>query len=253
MRGISGKGGWVIISPRLSAPLVAYKSSHQCIIQISKSLFRDSLLIIRVMPASTTVLFVPGAWHSPDCFDAIVQTLEAANYATCKINLPSVNPPTHYLDFAADVAHIRAHIEAAADAGQSVVVVVHSYGTLPSNEAIKGLDIKSRREKGLNGGVTHLFFCCSSIIPEGQSLISAFGGNDLPWFMVSEDRLEVHPATPDEVFYNDCDDTQIKYAVAALRPHSYQTFHSPLERCPEHLPVLPPGYSDPINSAEDDG
>lgn len=179
------------------------------------------------MPASTTVLFVPGAWHSPDCFDEIIQSLEAANYATCKINLPSVNPPTHYLDFAADVAHIRAHIEAAADAGQNVVVVVHSYGSLPSNEAIKGLDIKSRREKGLKGGVTHLFFCCSFIIPEGQSLISAFGGNDLPWFMVSEDRLEVHPATPDEVFYNDCDDAQIKCAVAALRPHSYQTFHSP--------------------------
>lgn len=179
------------------------------------------------MPASTTVLFVPGAWHSPDCFDAIVQSLEADNYATCKINLPSVDPPTHYLDFAADVTHIRAHIEAAADAGQKVVVVVHSYGSLPSNEAIKGLDITSRQEKGLKGGVAHLFFCCSFIIPEGQSLISAFGGNDLPWFMVSDDRLEVHPATPDKVFYNDCDDAQIKDAVAALGPHSYQTFHSP--------------------------
>jgi hypothetical protein len=31
---------------------------------------------------------------------------------------------------------------------------------------------------------------------KGQSLISAFGGNDLPWFMASENRLEVHHVTP---------------------------------------------------------
>jgi hypothetical protein len=45
--------------------------------------------------------------------------------------------------------------------------------------------------------------------------------------MVSESRLEVQPATPDKVFYNDCDDAQIKKAMAALRAHSHQTFHSP--------------------------
>jgi pimeloyl-ACP methyl ester carboxylesterase len=179
------------------------------------------------MSESTAVLFVPGAWHSPDCFNTVIQGLESANYATCKIHLPSVNPPSHYLDFSADVAHIRTKIETAVDAGQNVVVVVHSYGSLPSNEAIEGLDIKTRQEKGLKGGVTHLFFCCSFVIPEGQSLISAFGGNDLPWFMVSDDRLEVHPATPEKVFYNDCDEVQVKDAVAALAAHSYQTFHSP--------------------------
>lgn len=179
------------------------------------------------MPESTTLLFVPGAWHSPDCFDPVIQRLKAANYSTCKVHLPSVNPPSHYLDFSADVSHIRTQIETAVDAGQNVVVVVHSYGSLPTNEAIKGLDIKTRQGEGLKGGVTHLFFCCSFIIPEGQSLISAFGGNDLPWFRVSDDRLEVHPATPDQIFYNDCDDEQVKNAVAALEAHSYQTFHSP--------------------------
>lgn len=176
---------------------------------------------------TTTILFVPGAWHGPECFDDVVQRLESLNYKTDKVHLPSVNPRKHHSDFSADVAQIRKQIENAADKGQSVVVVVHSYGGIPSNEAIKGLDIKTRHLNGLNGGVTHLFFCCSFIITEGQSLISAFGGNDLPWFKVSDDQLEVNPATPEKVFYNDCNEMQIQKALSALRPHSYQTFHSP--------------------------
>ncbi|KAJ5766319.1 uncharacterized protein N7511_003935 [Penicillium nucicola] len=179
------------------------------------------------MAESTTILFVPGAWHNPDSFDPVIERLETAKYKTNKVHLPSVNPPTHFLDFDEDVAHIRKQIEQEVSAGQSVVVVVHSYGALPANEAIQGLDIQTRQKQGLTGGVAHLFFCCSFVIPEGQSLISAFGGSDLPWFRVAEDRLEVNPANPDEVFYNDCSPAQIETAVAALRPHSYKCFHSP--------------------------
>ncbi|GLI81850.1 hypothetical protein PoHVEF18_010242 [Penicillium ochrochloron] len=174
-----------------------------------------------------TIMFVPGAWHSPDCFDSVIQRLDVANYRSLKIHLPSVNPPIHYRDFGADVTHIRTQIETAIEDERQILVVVHSYGSLPTSEAIQGLDVNTRQKQGLKGGVAHLFFCCSFIIPEGQSLISAFGGNRLPWFTVSEDQLEVQPATPDKIFYNDCNDTQVKDAVASLKPHSYQTFYSP--------------------------
>ncbi|KAJ5640035.1 uncharacterized protein N7484_007897 [Penicillium longicatenatum] len=178
------------------------------------------------MNQSTTILFVPGAWHNPDCYDPVVQRLEAVGYKTDKVHLPTVDPPTHYLDFSADVSRIRAQIEHAVNEGRDVVVVAHSYGGLPSNEAIKGLDINTRQKVGLTGGVTHLFFCCSFVIAEGQSLISAFGGNDLPWFRVSDDKLEVNVADPEKIFYNDCNDAQVERAVAALKSHSYQAFHS---------------------------
>ncbi|KAJ5157959.1 uncharacterized protein N7500_007610 [Penicillium coprophilum] len=179
------------------------------------------------MTESTTILFVPGAWHSPDCYDPVVQRLEAANYKTDKVYLPSVGPVEHHLSFDADVAQIRTHIERAAEAGQEVVLIVHSYGGLPASEAIKGLDIKTRQQNGLTGGVSHLFFCTSFVIKEGDSLIGAFGGNDLPWFIVSDDKLEVNPANPKKTFYHDCDAVQIETSIAALKPHSYQTLHSP--------------------------
>ncbi|KAJ5115154.1 hypothetical protein NUU61_000913 [Penicillium alfredii] len=140
------------------------------------------------MSESATILYVPGTWHGPECFNRVITRLESANYKTDKF---------------------------------------HSYGGLPTNEAIHGLDIQIRQRNGLKGGVTRLLLCCSFFIAEGHSLISAFGENDLPWFRVSDDRLEANVATPKKIFCNDCDDTQIERSCASFRPHSYRTFHSP--------------------------
>lgn len=105
-------------------------------------------------------------------------------------------------------------------------MVGHSYGSIPASESIKGLDLKSRQAAGKKGGVSHFFFCAAFIIPEGQTLISAFGGNDLPWFNVSQDKMEINPDTPEKVFYNDLPEADQKAAVAKLMPQSYQVMHS---------------------------
>jgi pimeloyl-ACP methyl ester carboxylesterase len=180
------------------------------------------------MASSTTVLFIPGAWHSPLCFDAVIKGLENDGYNTDVVHLPSVDPVIPHSDFADDVSQIKKQIEIAASAGQRVIVVVHSYGGVPGCEAIRGLDWKTRQLNGQPGGVVHLFFCCSFIVPEGKSLISSFGGEDLPWFNVSHDRLLVTPATPRDTLYNDMTEIEAKKAADALKPHSYQTFHSNL-------------------------
>ncbi|PWY96052.1 alpha/beta-hydrolase [Aspergillus sclerotioniger CBS 115572] len=179
------------------------------------------------MTSLPTLVFVPGAWHSPESYRRVIDQLEAVGYESDLVHLPSVGPAQHFPDFAADVAHIRGHIQRLVEAGKKVFLVVHSYGGIPSSEAVKGLDWDTRQRNGQAGGVVHLFYCCSFIVPEGESLIAAFGGNDLPWFNVSEDRLEVNPDRPDEVFYNDMSDEDVQSAVSALRPHSYQTYHSP--------------------------
>ncbi|RAK87821.1 alpha/beta-hydrolase [Aspergillus costaricaensis CBS 115574] len=178
------------------------------------------------MNSSTTVLFIPGAWHSPECFDKVIQRLEADGYITDVVHLPSVGAIEPHSDFSKDVLQIRKQIEIAVNAEQRVVVVSHSYGGLPGCEAVCGLDWATRQRQNKPGGVVHLFFCCSFIVPEGKSLISSFGGDDLPWFQVSDDRLVVTPAKPRETFYNDMDELDAKAAAGALKPHSYQTFHS---------------------------
>ena len=178
------------------------------------------------MASSTTIVFVPGAWHTPDAFQPVVSQLEAAGYKTDLVSLPSVGPKEHLKNFNPDVDEIRKHIQTAADAGQNVVVVAHSYGSIPSSEAIKGLDLKSRQAAGKSGGVTHFFFMTAFIIKEGDTLIGAFGGNDLPWFNINEARTEVNPDGPADVFYNDLPEAEQKAAVKKLLPFSYQCFHS---------------------------
>ena len=55
-------------------------------------------------PALTTLIFVPGAWHSPTCYDPVIEHLESstnngnrttrgATYNVVKVPLPSISCP----------------------------------------------------------------------------------------------------------------------------------------------------------------
>ena len=158
----------------------------------------------------------------------VADLLEKAGYKLDLIELPSVGPAQHLPDFSADVAEIRSRVEKAVDNGEEVVIVMHSYGGIPTAQAVKGLDVTSRQEAKQSGGVKHLFFLASFLIPEGQSLVGAFGGNPLPWFQISEDNMEVNPATPDAIFYNDLDAATQEKMIQGLKPQSYQVMHSPV-------------------------
>lgn len=176
-----------------------------------------------------TIIFVPGAWHPASAFSRIITLLTSHGYPCIPVDLPSIGSPQPLSDFQPDISAIRAAITStlSRDPSTSIVVLVHSYGALPANEAIKGF-VQTDSTAGVGGGVTHLFFCCSFVIFAGQTLISAFGGQDLPWFVINEDRTIVNPATPKETFYNDLPDSVGEDMVHKLKPQSYQCFHSPL-------------------------
>ena len=181
------------------------------------------------MPSSTTILFVPGAWHSPQCFSGVGKLLkDDGGYDIKYVVLPSVGYGHKHKNFSQDVAKIRERIREAADAGQNIVLVCHSYGGVASSDAIKGYDLPSRQKEGQVGGVAHIVYCTSFLIPEGESLQSAFGGQDLPWYDVSSDQREVLCTSPSDVFYNDMSENEVEVAMSTLKPHSYQTFHSRL-------------------------
>ncbi|KAK5942610.1 hypothetical protein PMZ80_005175 [Knufia obscura] len=134
------------------------------------------------MTPTTTIIFVPDAWHGPECFDKVASTLRTQDYKTDYVHLPSVDPqPTPLKSFDPDVETFRTHIQSAADAAQQIILVMHSYGSIPTCQAVQNLEYTTRQAQNLPGGVTHLFFMAAFIIPAGKILIEAFGGNDLPW------------------------------------------------------------------------
>ncbi|OAG42622.1 hypothetical protein AYO21_03207 [Fonsecaea monophora] len=177
------------------------------------------------MSSKPVIVFVPGAWHVPETFYLVVGELEAAGYETRGVKLASVGSPEPLKDFQPDVEAIqqvlRPIIE---DEGKEVLLVVHSYGGVVGNEAVKGLDKASREKEGKKGGVSHIYFCCAFALPEGVSLMDALNQTPLPWFRINDSEDIVNPATPIDTFYNDVDGPE-KY-VAMLKPHSYRTFFS---------------------------
>ncbi|KAK4496457.1 hypothetical protein PRZ48_012437 [Zasmidium cellare] len=175
---------------------------------------------------NTSILYVPGAWHSASTFSPVATLLTQAGYEVDLIDLPSVGPAKHLPNFDADVQEIRSHIHKACDAGREIVLIGHSYGSIPASEAAKGLDLATRQKEGKTGGVKHLIFCCAFIVDEGHSLIGAFGGNPLPWFRISEDQMEVNPDTPEKIFYNDVEGKTTKEMISQLKPQSYQVMHT---------------------------
>lgn len=179
--------------------------------------------------ARPTILFVPGAWHSPLCFALVGRLLEDHGYSTEYVTMPSVGALPPLPNFDQDVAKVRKHIKTQVETGQEVVVVCHSYGGVPASEAILDLDLASRRARGLPGGVVHLFFCCAFLLPEGNGLSKATGGKPAPWYTLSADEMMANvPATAAQVFYNDIREDQAAMIAATLKHHSYQTFQSEL-------------------------
>lgn len=123
-----------------------------------------------------TVILIPGAWHSADCYDILLPHLKAAGYDSLPLTLPSVGADPALQSLEPDVQHIRDNIEPLLARSKDVVVVMHSYGGIPGSSAVKGLAKSEREAQGLSGGVTALVYMCAWMIEEGKSARESGGG-----------------------------------------------------------------------------
>lgn len=128
-----------------------------------------------------TILFVPGAWHSPNGFDAVRNLLKPMEYPTEAVALPSIGAEPPNKTLADDAAHTRTAIEKLADAGKKIVLVTHSYGGMVGSCAVEDLGFAQRKMAGKQGGVINLVYMSAFALPKGVSLLDAGGGNPLPW------------------------------------------------------------------------
>lgn len=190
------------------------------------------------MSPNPTILLIPGAWHTPACYAPLIARLHALGYPTATASLPSVGVVPGLTTWAADITSITSALAPLVAAGQRVVVVAHSYGSLPAGEAIKPFLLADRTARGEQGGVAHVVYVSAFVLPVGQCLLDALGGRDLPWFQVSEDKRNVNPLQPEEVFYNDLDKEEQEVQRKALKPFSYAMFEQKTTWAPwRHVPV----------------
>lgn len=116
-----------------------------------------------------TIVFAPGAWHQPSCFDRIRQSLHGRGYSTDAVSYPSVGfqPNSTLSD---DATALRGVLEKVVSTGKEVVLVLHSYGGMVGSNAVDGLGVHERAQQRKKGGVIMVVFMAAFAVPKGKSV-----------------------------------------------------------------------------------
>lgn len=177
--------------------------------------------------ARPSLVFVPGAWHSPAHFSPVISHLTTLGYHCISAALPSTGSETALASFEPDVEVIRKAVLAELDRGQNVVLVTHSYGGIPGASALSGLSTKYRAAAGFSTSVVAIAMMCSFIVPAGSSLNVVRQGRDIPsWQVYDGDLLSFGPPGPEPLLYHDLPPAEASHWASLLRPWSFKVLDS---------------------------
>ena len=170
-----------------------------------------------------SLVFVPGAWHSPAHFSPIISQLTNLGYHCTSATLPSTGPLFPVTTFDPDVEAIRKIILVELDRGQNVVLVTHSYGGVPGASALSGLSTKSRTAEGHSTSVVALAMMCSFVVPAGISLKELGQGREPPpWHVYEGDIVNIGPPGSEALLYHDLPPSEASHWASLLRPFSFK-------------------------------
>lgn len=178
--------------------------------------------------SNPSLVLVHGSWHRPEHFEPLVKVLSGHGYKCVPVNLPSmqspsVQPPASLAD---DTRAVRDVVTAELDGGHNVVVIAHSYGGGPTNNALQGLNAQARKSAGANTAVLAIVFLCSIPLPAGTSFLQALGGKPQRLHDRSKDPelAYVGEPGPGYYFYNDLSAADVEKYSAMLRPQSWRAY-----------------------------
>lgn len=124
-----------------------------------------------------TIVGVPGAWHSAECFEDVRARFEAQGYSFVSRNAPSIQAEKALTATAdEDAQFVRNEVLLPLlDDGKDVVVLMHSYGGVYGSAAVEGLSKTERLQKGEKGGVVALIYVSAVVPTVGKSCIEMMG------------------------------------------------------------------------------
>jgi pimeloyl-ACP methyl ester carboxylesterase len=156
------------------------------------------------------LLLVPGAWHKPAHLQHLIDELDGVDVHT--VPLTSCGDDVTTLgDMFSDAAAIRAAVDAI---DGPVVVLAHSYGGIPTTQALAGAS-----------NVRRIIYLTAFQLEVGESLLSSIGGVPAPWWVIHEQdggaESYMTVDNPADVFYGDVDPARTEQAIADLGYQRY--------------------------------
>ncbi|CAI6287598.1 unnamed protein product [Periconia digitata] len=177
-----------------------------------------------------TIVLIPGAWHGPQHFTTLINSLKDLKFDVITQALPSLNPQKpHEQSVANDAKFIRQELLLPVlGEGKNVILLMHSYGGIPGADAAKGLSKTERQSSGEKGGIVELIFICAFLTGEGESLSSKIPeGQGDSWAVPIKDTALLTVNGPKAIFYNDVDDETAEWAVSLLLPQAASSLDTP--------------------------
>lgn len=185
-----------------------------------------------------TLVFVPGSWHKPTCYDKIIKLLEEEQKLKCiRVTLPSTsgNPDATFKN---DIDATQDAISSETTQGRNVVIIAHSYGGMVGNSAIKGfakprdtvatsstsLSTSNQSQTPTKGYVIGLILIASGFTFTGLAFMDPFFGHPPPSWRVNKETGYAELVTPPrELFYHDVPEEEAEYAVSQLTNQSLKS------------------------------
>ena len=135
------------------------------------------------MSRAPTFVLVPGNFLPPTYYSSTAELLESHGYPTRVITIPSTGSDTTLTSNEPDIAAVREVIEELSGSGQEIIVVAHSYGAIPTCEAVKDLGHQERFKLGMSGGVVRMVLIAAWLLQEGESIPDIIARNQMeaPW------------------------------------------------------------------------
>ncbi|KAH7320710.1 Alpha/beta hydrolase family-domain-containing protein [Stachybotrys elegans] len=179
-----------------------------------------------------TLVFIPGSWHKPTCYDKIAKLLQEKHQLKCVyVSLPSTTG-NRAATFKDDLEAARDAISGEIAAGLDVVVIAHSYGGMVGNSAVKGLGRPSEvapsdsnaEESSTTGHVIGLILIASGFTATGLAFMDPFMGRPPPsWRVNTETGFAELVVSPRQFFYHDVPSEEANYWVSQLTPQSLKS------------------------------
>lgn len=111
-------------------------------------------------------------------------------WETEAVTYPSVGAEPATLGLQDDAQALHDALDGLINQAKDVVLVVHSYGGLVGSSAAKGLGQKQRAEEGKAGGIIMLVYLAAFVLPMGNSILDALGGQYPPWWRIEVSIFE---------------------------------------------------------------